>query len=151
MTEPCWDDVFHVDGVGRRQPVGHWSELLWQEVWWQDPDGAVWRLDELDPGRCAAIHQAVTRGESEVGTRLAWESTLGMAPVGDVAVDVVTRGDMELLDLVGRRGWIQETDLVLALRRRMNGLPAAEGECFCGYPVAEGWEHSACRAGMEIA
>jgi hypothetical protein len=40
---------------------------------------------------------------------------------------------------------------MVALQRRMRGSPAEEGTCFCGYLVAEDWDHSACHAGMEIA
>lgn len=136
---------------GRRQPVDHWSDLLLQEVWWQDPDGSIWRLDELDEMRCSRIYGFVARFEEETGTRLAWEATHGPMPRGDVAFDAYERGQDQVLGMVGERGWIHRTDLMAALQRRMRGRPAAEGTCFCGYPVAAEWDHAACRPGMEIA
>ncbi|MFE1206372.1 hypothetical protein ACFW5V_32315 [Streptomyces sp. NPDC058762] len=132
-------------------PVDHWSELLLQPTWWHDPDGSIWRLDEMDEMRCSRIYGFIARHEDETGTRLAWEATRGPAPGGDVAFDAYDRGLGQLLDMVSERGWIHRTELMQALQRRMWGLPSVEGTCFCGYPVAEGWEHSACRAGMEIA
>lgn len=136
---------------GRRQPVDHWSDLLFQEVWWQDADRRIWRLDELDEMQCSRIYGFVARLEEETGTRLAWEATHGPMPSGDAAFDAYERGQAQLLGMVGERGWIHRTDLMAALQRRMRGRPAAEGACFCGYPVAAGWDHAACRAGMEIA
>ncbi|MGW0033046.1 hypothetical protein ACWDXD_24920 [Streptomyces sp. NPDC003314] len=139
------------DDYVRPTPVDHWSELLFQSTWWHDRDGSVWRLDELDAMRCTRILGFITSHETETGTRLVWEATNGPEPSGDVASDAYDRGLSELVDLVNRRGWIGRTDLAGALRRRMRGLPAVEGTCFCGYPVEEGWDHSACRAGMETA
>lgn len=53
--------------------------------------------------------------------------------------------------MVSERGWNHRTELTVALQRRTRGLPAVEVTCFCGYPVAADWDHSACHAGMEIA
>ncbi|MFB8120602.1 hypothetical protein ACFC51_32650 [Streptomyces sp. NPDC055962] len=139
------------DDAPYSRPVDHWSELLSQSTWWHDPDGSIWRLDELDDMRCSRIFGFIARHEDETGTRLAWEATRGPEPSGAVAFDEHGRDLGQLLEMVGRRGWIHETALMVALQRRMRGLPAVEGTCFCGYPVAEGWDHGACRSGMEIA
>jgi hypothetical protein len=132
-------------------PVDHWSELLFQSTWWHDRGGTIWRLDEMDEMRCSRVYGFIARHEDETGTRLAWEGTHCPMPSGDVAFYAYDRGLGQLLDMVGRRGWIHETELMTALQRRMRGLPSVEGTCFCGYPVTEGWDHSACHAGMEIA
>lgn len=145
------DKDFDFDEHGRRQPVAHWSDLLFQPTWWQDEQRAIWRLDELDPMQCSRIYGFVARQEDEVGTRLVWELGGGWQPGGFQASEDLARGDFELTAMVSRRGWITRTELMVALQRRMRGLPAAEGTCFCGYPVADDWDHSACHAGMEIA
>ncbi|WP_328491214.1 hypothetical protein [Streptomyces zaomyceticus] len=136
---------------GRRQPVDHWTDLLFQGTWWQDADRSIHRLDQLDEMRCSQIYGFVAGLEEQAGTLLAWTTTLGPMPSGDVAFDAYDRGQSELLSMVGERGWIQRTELMVALQRRMRRMPAIEGTCFCGYPVIEEWDHSACRAGMEIA
>lgn len=145
------DFAFFFDERGRRQPVDHWSDLLFQSTWWQDAERNILRLDELDEMRCSRIYGFVARHEEETGTLLAWQATRGPVPSGDVAFDAYDRGQGQLLDMVSEHGWIHRTDLMAALQRRMRGWPAVEGTCFCGYPVAEGWDHTACHAGMEIA
>ncbi|MEU9495795.1 hypothetical protein AB0D73_28960 [Streptomyces sp. NPDC048215] len=145
--------VFTFDADGRREPVEHWSDLLWQSTWWQDADGGrtLWRLDELSSQQCALIHHFVAREEEATGTRLVWG--LGGFPEPNAfqaSVDL-GRADLELTELVSRRGWILRTPLMAALHRRIQNLPAVTGTCFCSYPVAEGWDHGACHAGMEIA
>ncbi|MFJ4988695.1 hypothetical protein ACIP9H_33460 [Streptomyces sp. NPDC088732] len=136
---------------GRRQPVDRWADLLFQSAYWQDDQRTIWHLDELDPVYCSRIYGFIVRQEDEVGTQLAWDATRGPDPSGDVAWDAATRSVDALLELVSERGWISRTELMQALSRRMRGRPAVEGECFCGYPVAEGWVHSSCYAGMEMA
>lgn len=136
---------------GRRQPVDHWSNLLFQSTWWQDADRNIWRLDELDTMQCSRIYGDIARQEDETGTRLVWEMSSGWQPGGFMASEGLARGGLELTTMVGERGWITRTDLMVALQRRMRGLPAVAGTCFCGYPVADDWDHSACHAGMEIA
>ncbi|MFF9901334.1 hypothetical protein [Streptomyces longispororuber] len=145
------DFAFSFDERGRRQPVDHWSELLFQSTWWQDAERDLWRLDELDEMRCSRIHGFIARREDETGTLLAWEATRGPEPSGDVACDAYNRRLGQSLDVVSERGWIHRTELMVALQRRMRGRPAVEGTCFCGYPVERGWDHSACHAGMEMA
>ncbi|MER6109288.1 hypothetical protein [Streptomyces hirsutus] len=140
-----------VDDYVPRDPADHWSELLFQATWWHEPDGSIWRLDELDAMRCSRIYGFIAQQEAETGTLLAWEATQGPVPSGDVAFDAYDRGHGQLLEMVSERGWIHRTELMVALQRRMRGLPAVEGTCFCGYPVSDGWDHSACHAGMEIA
>lgn len=150
LEEQWFDDHFEILR-GRRQPVDHWSDLLFQSTWWQDAERNIWRLDELDEMRCSRIYGFVARLEDETGTLLAWGATRAPVPGGDVAFDAYDRGLGQLLDMVSERGWIHQTELMSALQRRMRGWPAVEGTCFCGYPVAEDWDHSACHAGMEIA
>ncbi|CAM5234304.1 hypothetical protein [Streptomyces griseomycini] len=150
LEELQFDDHFAIFR-GRREPVDHWSDLLFQSTWWQDADRNIWRLDELDTMRCSRIYGFIAQHEDETGTRLAWESTHGPMPRGAVAFDAYERGRAQLLEMVSERGWIHRTDLMVALQRRMRSLPAVEGTCFCGYPVAGDWDHSACHAGMEIA
>lgn len=148
------DFRFHfADNDRRRLPVDHWSELLFQSTWWQDADRArtIWRLDELSGQQCALIRHFVAMSEDETGTRLAWEMGSVPEPQGFQASVDLARADLELTTMVSKRGWILRTELVVSLQRRMRGLPAVEGTCFCGYPVVEDWDHSACYAGMEIA
>ncbi|MFD3442608.1 hypothetical protein ACFWU3_34555 [Streptomyces sp. NPDC058685] len=85
--------------------------------------------------RCARIYEFVARREDETGTLLAWEATRGPVPTADVAFDGYDRGQGQLLEMVGERGWIHRTELMAALQRRIRGWPAVEGTCFCGYPV----------------
>ncbi|MFJ4880110.1 hypothetical protein ACIP93_33550 [Streptomyces sp. NPDC088745] len=141
------DSVFTEDWRVRPQRVEHWSELLFQSTWWQDAERNIWHLDGLDAMRCSGIYEFIARREDETGTLLAWSATRVPVPTGDAD----GRGQDQVLAMVGERGWILRTDLMVALQRRMRGLPAVEGTCFCGYPVAEGWDHSACHDGMEIA
>ncbi|MFF1600722.1 hypothetical protein ACFVYV_24990 [Streptomyces mirabilis] len=150
LEEQWFDEDFEITR-GRRLPVEHWSDLLFQDTWWQDAERNIWRLDELDEMRCSRIYGFVARLEEETGTRLAWEATHGPMPSGDVAFDGYERGQAEVLEMVSERGWIHRTELMQALQRRMRGLPSVEGTCFCGYPVDVGWDHTACHAGMEIA
>jgi hypothetical protein len=151
LEEQQFDDAGFEILRGRRQPVDHWTDLLFQSTWWQDADRKIWRLDELDEMRCSRIYGFVARREEETGTLLAWEATRGPVPTSDVAFDAYDRGQGQLLEMVSEPGWIHRADLMVALQRRMRGWPAEEGTCFCGYPVAEDWDHTACHAGMEIA
>lgn len=150
LEEQQFDECFEILR-GRRQPVDHWTDLLFQGTWWQDAERAIHRLDELDEMRCSRIFGFIAKREEEVGTQFAWEVTQAPVPSGDVAFDAYDRGMSKLLLMVGDRGWIHGTDLMAALRRRIRGLPSVEGTCFCGYPVQKGWGHSMCQAGMEIA
>lgn len=150
LEEHRFEDGFEILR-GRRQPVDHWTELLFQSTWWQDADRNGWRLDELDDMRCTRIYGFIARTEDETGTRLVWEMGQWGEPQGFQASEDKARADLELTDMVSERGWIHRTELMVALQRRMRGRPAVEGKCFCGYPVEDDWDHSACRAGMEIA
>ncbi|MFF7206235.1 hypothetical protein [Streptomyces sp. NPDC008141] len=76
--------------------------------------------------RCARIYEFVARREDETGTLLAWEATRGPVPTADVAFDGYDRGQGQLLEMVGERGWIHRTELMSALQRRMRGWPAVE-------------------------
>ncbi|MFM9452218.1 hypothetical protein [Streptomyces europaeiscabiei] len=145
------DHRFDFDREGRRLPVGHWSDLLFQATWWQDQEQAIWRLDELSAVRCGRIYRFIARQEDGVAEHLAWEATRAPEPTAEAALDAYDRGLNALLETVSEAGWIQRAELMTALRRRMQGLPATEGACFCGYPVTLGWDHSTCHAGMEIA
>jgi hypothetical protein len=145
------DHRFDFDREGRRLPAGHWIDLLFQSTWWQDQKQAIWRLDELSAVRCGRIYRFIARQEDGVAEHLAWEATRAPEPTAEAAFDAYDRGLNALLETVSEAGWIQRAELMTALRRRMQGLPATEGTCFCGYPVALGWDHSTCHAGMEIA
>jgi hypothetical protein len=145
------DHQFDFDGKGRRLPVRHWSDLLFQSTWWQDQDQAIWRLDELSAVRCGRIYRFIARQEDGVAELLAWEATRAPAPTAEAAFDAYDRGLNALLETVSETGWIQRAELMTALLRRIHGLPATEGTCYCGYPVAAGWDHSICQPGMEIA
>lgn len=131
--------------------VTHWSDLLDQDQVWRDGNGTFLRLDDMEPGYCGRVHAFCLRQAEQVHTRFLYEMTHGPMPSGDVAVDCFDR-EYDMLEAAGDdpQGWLTQSDLLVALKYRSEGLPARPTTCHCGYPIAWDWDHSACHPGIIV-
>jgi hypothetical protein len=134
--------------------VTHWTDLLDQDEVWRDAQGQILRLDDMEPHYCARVRAFCLRNAEHAHTLLMYEMTLGPGPSGDVAVDCFNR-EWDMMDDAGQnpRAWLEESDLLIALKHRSEGLPARPTVCHCGYPFQDEsgpWDHSACHPGVIV-
>lgn len=132
----------------------HWTDLLDQDEVWRDANGTILRLDDMDPGYCARVRAFCLRNAERALDLCLYEMAHGPMPGGDVAVDGFNR-EWDMLDAAGSnpQEWMEETDLLQALKHRSEGLPARPTLCHCGYPFTddvEEWDHSACYPGIVV-
>jgi hypothetical protein len=106
-----------------------WYELLHQDEIWIDRDGAEIRLDDMSPRYCGNVLSLVVRAAPSYLERLWFSMASSPGPSGDMASDAFDSEMDRLLDAQKDPArWAESTELVQALRRRMQGLPAAVQE-----------------------
>jgi hypothetical protein len=134
--------------------VTHWTDLLDQDEVWRDASGTILRLDDMEPGYCARVRAFCLRNAEHALDLCLYEMAHGPMPSGDVAVDCFNR-EWDMLDDAGgdAKAWLEESDLLQALKHRSEGLPARPAVCHCGYPFQDDgglWDHSACYPGIVV-
>jgi hypothetical protein len=135
--------------------VTHWTELLDQDEVWRDAQGAVLRLDDMEPDYCARVRAFCLRNAELALNTCLYEMTCGLGPSGEVATDCFNR-EWDMLEAAGEdpKAWLEESHLLIALKHRSEGLPARPTVCHCGYPFigddGEPWDHSACHPGVIV-
>ena len=134
--------------------VTHWTDLLGQDEVWRDASGTILRLDDMEPDYCARVRAFCLRNAVHALDLCLYEMAHGPMPSGGVAVDGFNR-EWDMLDDAGSdpRAWLEESDLLQALKHRSEGLPARPTVCHCGYPFQDDtglWDHSACHPGIVV-
>lgn len=134
--------------------VTHWTDLLYQDEVWRDAAGAILCLDDMEPNYCARVRAFCLRNAEHAVTVMLYDMAHGPMPSGDVAADAFGR-EWDMLEAAGDnpQAWLEESDLLQALKYRSEGLPARPEVCHCGYPFVDDdgpWDHSACRPGITV-
>lgn len=133
----------------------NWTDLLGQNEIWCNADGQILRLDEMEPDYCARVRAFCLRQAEAAHATLMYEMTLGPGPSGEVAQDAF-EAEFDTLEQAGERPqeWLAQQDLLIALKRRSEGLPARPTTCHCGYPFegSDGiaWDHATCYPGVVV-
>lgn len=144
-----------MDGTARDWSwVRHWTDLLDQDEVWRDAQGTVLRLDDMEPDYCARVRTFCLRNAEHALNGILYEMAHGPMPDGEVAVDCFNR-EYDMLEAAGDnpRAWLEESELLQALKYRSEGLPARPTVCHCGYPFQDDggvWDHSACYPGITV-
>lgn len=134
--------------------VTHWTDLLYQDEVWRDAHGTILRLDDMEPDYCARVRAFCLRNAEQALTVMLYDMAYGPMPGGDVAVDGFHR-EWDMLADAGDnpQAWLEESELLQALKHRAEGLPARPAVCHCGYPFQDehgSWDHSACHPGIVV-
>ncbi|GAA0500693.1 hypothetical protein [Streptomyces olivaceiscleroticus] len=134
--------------------ITHWTDLLDQDQVWRNAEGQFLRLDDMEPDYCARVRAFILRQAESVLDRLLYEMTFGPMPSGDVAVDCFNR-EYDVLEQQhdNPQAWLEQHELLIALKHRSEGLPAQPTTCHCGYPFEDDeelWDHSACHPGITV-
>ncbi|MFF0009557.1 hypothetical protein ACFYQT_39885 [Streptomyces tibetensis] len=135
--------------------VTHWTDLLYQDEVWRDAQGTILRLDDMEPDYCGRVRSFCLRNAEHALNGILYEMAHGPMPSGDVAVDGFNR-EWDMLDAAGGdpKAWLEQADLLIALKYRSEGLPARPAVCHCGYPFigddGEPWDHGGCYPGIVV-
>ena len=134
--------------------VTHWTDLLDQDEVWRDANGTILRLDDMEPGYCGRGRPFCLRNAVHDLNASLYDMAHAQIPSAAVAVDGFNR-EWDMLEAAGDnpKAWLEESDLLQALKYRSEGLPARPTVCHCGYPFHDDdgpWDHSACYPGIVV-
>ncbi|MFF7527266.1 hypothetical protein [Streptomyces pseudovenezuelae] len=135
--------------------VKHWSDLLNHDEVWCNAQGEILRLDDMDPGYCGRVRAFCLRQAEDVYDLIGMQACSGPEPSGYQASIDFDRAFDDFLDAGDDpRAWLEASPLLIALKRRSEGLPARATVCHCGYPFQDDdgqpWDHSACYPGVIV-
>ncbi|MFB7906565.1 hypothetical protein ACFC1T_09080 [Kitasatospora sp. NPDC056076] len=97
------------------------SNVLDQDVWWIDRDGARHRVSGMEPRYCRNVLRFLERQADEIADTHAWNLTTMTMPAGHTQAWVdVDRAMSSEFDLLGRGSlvWLREQPLYRALKER---------------------------------
>ncbi|WP_448333512.1 hypothetical protein [Streptomyces sp. DSM 41534] len=134
--------------------VKHWTDLLNHDEVWCNAQGQILHLDDMDPGYCGRVRAFVLRQAEDVYDLIGMQACAGPNDMSESATIAFDRAFDDFLDAGDNpRAWLEQAPLLIALKRRSEGLPARPTTCHCGYPFADdeaSWDHSACHPGIIV-
>ncbi|MFF1358727.1 hypothetical protein [Streptomyces sp. NPDC058297] len=135
--------------------VRHWTDLLYQDEVWRDAQGQVLRLDDMEPGYCSSVRAFCLRQADDVFHLIGMQYASAPSDMSDSTSWVFEREFDRFLGAGNDpQAWLDQSDLLTALKFRSEGLPARPSVCHCGYPFVdaddEPWDHGACVAGIIV-
>ncbi|MFD8839758.1 hypothetical protein [Streptomyces griseofuscus] len=104
--------------------VRHWTELLQHDEVWCDAQGRILRLDDMDPGYCGRVRSFVLRQAEDVYNLIGMQACAGPDDLSDTAQVAFDRAFDDFLSVESPKEWLEQSPLVVALKRRSEGLPA---------------------------